>query len=68
MHLAKGRVVLGDFNARVGKSVYVDDVIGMFGEYTRNGNGNGNRNRLIYFFNEVELAICNGKQQVRGLE
>ena len=29
----KGRVVLlGDFNARVGKSVDVDDVIGMFGE------------------------------------
>ena len=28
----KGRVVLlGDFNARVGKSVDVDDVIGMFG-------------------------------------
>ena len=29
----KGRVVLlGDFNARVGNSVDVDDVIGMFGE------------------------------------
>ena len=30
----KGRVVLlGDFNARVGKSVEMDDVIGMFGGY-----------------------------------
>ena len=29
----KGRVVLmGDFNARVGKSVELDDVIGLFGE------------------------------------
>ena len=29
----KGRVVLlGDFTARVGKSVEMDDVIGMFGE------------------------------------
>ena len=37
----KGRVVLlGDFNARVGKSVDVDDVIGMFGEDFCNGNGN----------------------------
>ena len=37
----KGRVVLlGDFNARVGKSVYVDDVIAMFGEDFCNGNGN----------------------------
>ena len=37
----KGRVVLlGDFNARVGKSVDVDDVIGMFGEDFCNGHGN----------------------------
>ena len=37
----KGRVVLfGDFNARVGKSVEVDDVIGMFGEDTCNASGN----------------------------
>ena len=36
----KGRVVLlGDFNARVGKSVDVDDVIGMFGEDFLKGNG-----------------------------
>ena len=36
----KGReVLLGDFNARVGKSVDVDDVIGMFGEDFCNGMG-----------------------------
>ena len=33
----KGKVVLlGDFNARVGRSSEVDDVIGMFGEETYN--------------------------------
>ena len=53
----KGRVVLlGDFNARVGKSVEMDDVIGMFGEDTCNASGN----RLISFLNEVELVVCNG--------
>ena len=37
----KGRVVLlGDFNARVGKAVEIDDVIGMFGEDTCNASGN----------------------------
>ena len=57
----KGKVVLlGDFNARVGKSVDVDDVIGMFGEETCNASGN----RLIAFLNEVELVICNGRQLV----
>ena len=57
----KGRVVLlGDFNARVGRSVDVDDVIGMFGEETCNASGN----RLISFLNEVELVICNGRQLV----
>ena len=49
MYLAlrkKGRVVLlGDFNARVGKSVEMDNVIGMFGEDTCNASGN----RLISF-------------------
>ena len=57
----KGRVVLlGDFNARVGRSVDVDDVIGMFGEETCNASGN----RLISLLNEVELVICNGRQLV----
>ena len=57
----KGRVVLlGDFNARVGRSVEVDDVIGMFGEDTCNASGN----RLISFLNEVELVVCNGRKLV----
>ena len=33
-------MLLGDFNARVGRSVEVDDVIGMFGEDTCNTGGN----------------------------
>ena len=52
----KGKVVLlGDFNARVGKSSEVDDVIGtcMFGEETCNA-----------FLNEVELVVCNGRKLV----
>ena len=48
----KGRVVLlGDFNARVGRSNDVE---------TCNASGN----RLISFLNEVELVICNGRQLV----
>ena len=54
----KGTVVLlGDFNARVGRSVDVDDVIGMFGEDTCNASGN----RLVSFLNEVELVACNDR-------
>ena len=54
----KGRVVLlGDFNDRVGRSVEVDDVIGMFGEDTCNASG-------ISFLNEVELVVCNGRKVV----
>ena len=57
----KGRIVLlGDFNARVGKAVDVNDVIGMFGEETSNASGN----RLISFLSEVELVICNGRKLV----
>ena len=42
----KGKVVpIGDFNPRVGKSVDMDDVIGVFGEETCNASGN----RLIFF-------------------
>ena len=59
--MQKGSVVLlGDFNARVGRSTDVDDVIGMFGEETCNASGN----RLISFLNEVELVICNGRKLV----
>ena len=43
-------VLLGDFNARVGSSSEVDDVIGMFGEETCNASGH----KLISFLNEVD--------------
>ena len=57
----KGRVLLlGDFNAQVGKSTGVDDVIGIFGEDTCNRSGN----KLISFLNELELVICNGRRCV----
>ena len=55
----KGRVVLlGDFNARIGRSTDVDDVIGMFGEEICNASCN----KFISFLNEVELVVCNGRQ------
>ena len=57
----KGTVVLlGDFNARVGRSADIDDVIGMFGEDTCNASGN----RFVAFLNEVELVACNGRKFV----
>ena len=57
----KGRVVfLGDFNARVGRSTDVDDVTRMFEEESCNRSGN----KLVSFFNEVELVICNGRKLV----
>ena len=52
--------MLGDFNARVGKSSQVDDVIGMFGEDTCNASDN----KLISFLNEVELVVCDGRKLV----
>ena len=36
----------------------------MFGEDMRNANGN----RLLSFFNEVELMICNGRKLVSDPE
>ena len=48
-------MLLGDFNARVGRSVELDDVIGMFGGDTCNASGN----RLVSFLNEV---VCNGRK------
>ncbi len=55
----RGQVVLlGDCNARVGKSSELDDIIGMFGE----GKCNASGNRLISFLNEVELVVCNGRE------
>ena len=57
----KGKVVLlCDFNARIGTSAQLDDVVGMFGENTCNASGN----RLLTFLNEVELMICNGRKHV----
>ena len=53
-------VLLGDFNARVGRSTDVDDVIGMFGEKTCNASGN----KFISFLNEKEMVICNDRQLV----
>ena len=58
----KGKVVLlGDFNAKVGRSVEVDDVIGMFGEDACNASGG---NRLISFLNEEESVVCKGRKLV----
>ena len=52
----KGKVVLlGDFNARVGRSVEVDDVIGMFGEDACNASG-------VSSLNEVEMVVRNGRK------
>ena len=61
----KGRVVLlGDFNARVGKSTDVDDVIGIFGEDTCNRSGN----KLISFLNELEVMVDGVCLSLSGLE
>ena len=53
-------VILEDFNARVGRSSNVDDVIGVFGKEASNASGR----RLISFLNEVEFVICNGRRLV----
>ena len=45
-------VLFGDFNARVGRSAEIDDVIGIFGEDACNASTSGNR--LVSFLNEVE--------------
>ena len=59
----KGRVVLlGDFNARVGRSMDVEDVIGMFDDVI--GMFGEDTCKFISFFNEMELVICNGRQLV----
>ena len=61
----KGKVVLlGDFNARVGKAVDDDDVIGKFGEDTCNASGN----RLIFLLQHVELVACNSRELVSDPE
>ena len=53
-------VLLDDFNAKVGRSVHIDDLFGIFGEDSYNASGN----RLVSFLNEAELMICNGRKLV----
>ena len=54
----KGTVVLlRNFNARVGRSVNVDDVVGTIGKDTCNA-------RWISILNEVELLACNSRKLV----
>ena len=53
---SKGRVVLlGDFNARVGKGLYSDDVVGPFGEEVCNSNGT----KLIELMLQSDLVLWN---------
>ena len=47
----------GGFNAKVGKSEAVDDVIGMFGDNTCNSNSN----LLIELLQNLNLMVCNGR-------
>ena len=61
MFQSKGRVLLlGDFNARVGKSIVEDSVIGMFGEASCNSNGK----LLIELLENCNLMICNGRTKL----
>ena len=54
----KGMVMLlGDFNARVGTTSEIDEVIGMFSKETSNDNGE----KLVSFLTEVDLVSCNGR-------
>ena len=56
MFQSKGRVLLlGDFNAMVGKSKHVDNVIGIFGEASCNSNGK----LLIELLHNCNSLICN---------
>ena len=55
---SKGRVVLlGDFNARVGKGLDSDDVVGPFGEDVCNSNGT----KLIELMQQSDLVLYYGK-------
>ena len=57
----KGKVVLvGDFNATVGRSAQLDGMVGMFRENTCNASGN----RLLSFLNEVKLMFYIGRKLV----
>ena len=52
--------LLGYFNARVGKSDDVDNIIGVFGEYTCNSNGTS----LIELLQNNHLIVFNGRALV----
>ena len=66
INFINGRTIVSDnkiiyyFSSGVGRSVQIDDVIGMFGE----DSGNASGNKLLSFFNEVELIFCNGRKIV----
>ena len=56
---SKGRVVLlGDFNARVGKGLDSDDVVGSFGEEVCNSNGT----KLIELMEQSDLVLWNNRE------
>ena len=56
---SKGRVVLlGDFNARVGKGLDSDDVVGSFGEEVCNSNGT----KLIELMQQSDLVSWNNRE------
>ena len=57
-------MLLGDFNARVGTTSEIDEVIGMFAEETSNNNGE----KLVSFLTEVDLVSCNGRTFVKEPE
>ena len=58
MFQSKGKVLLlGNINARVGKSNDLDDVKGMFREHSCNSNGN----LLIELLHNCDLMVSNGR-------
>ena len=56
---SKQRVVLlGDFNARIGKGLDSDDVVGPFGEEVCNSNGT----KLIELMQQSDLVLWNNRE------
>ena len=55
-------MLLGEFNARIGKSNDLDDVIGMFGKASCNSDGK----LLIELLQNCNLVICNGRTMLEG--
>ena len=57
--------LVGDFNARVGKSnIASGNVVGAFGEDTRNNSGE----LLIEFAKREGMILCNGRDSEKGVE